>query len=69
VLQLMIWMMAFYMALKAVELILIARNSPEDRRETSVSIATLAGVLAIIAAVVFVYLANKQVEAMPPPIF
>jgi hypothetical protein len=58
----MIWVTAFFMVLKAVELILIARNAPEDRWETSGTIAAIATIFTLVAAFVFVYLANKQVE-------
>jgi len=64
-LQIIVWMLSFYMVLKGVELILIARNTPDERRNGSEATAYLSATAAILAALFFAYLANEQAHAMP----
>ena len=66
-LQLIIWMMCVYFVAKAVELVLIARNAPEEMAAGSKSRATITGLFLLLAAAVFFMLSLAQASQFTPP--
>jgi hypothetical protein len=63
-LQILTYMLAFYMVLKGVEILQIALASSKDKRGGIVAIGALTLVACIIAAVAFVAMQDQQASSL-----
>jgi hypothetical protein len=63
-LQILTYMLAFYMVLKGVEILQIALASGKDKRGGIIAIGTLTLVGCIIAAVAFVVMQDEQASSL-----
>lgn len=66
-LQIVIWMLCVYLVLKGAEIWHIAAASSHESRSANMRVATVWGVLAVLAALFFFWMSIEQVNQMPMP--
>jgi hypothetical protein len=68
-LQILTYMLAFYLVLKGIEILQIALASsrPEEERSRIVSWGTIVLIACVIAAIVFVHMQNQQAKFISSP--